>query len=213
MAEETFDSLHDESHRPIKIVVAYPWEKDDDKNVKNPRSDSRWQFLKGKATSEANAVKTLAEKRPGSYKLEIRIERLRGRHGHMLLSSVRERIERADVLLMDIGSMRKGQFNPNVLIEVGIAVGCDHCRQGGLFILKPQKLDIPSDLKGFLFTEYRDENDGIKLIDDTGFRAALRATLSEIGKSRGMLGKAREASVRTDDDEDDSPPSKFGDTT
>jgi len=50
-----------------------------------------------------------------------------------LLSTLRERIERADALVMDLAG-----HNPNVLIEVGMAVALYKGESGALIILKPK---------------------------------------------------------------------------
>jgi hypothetical protein len=50
-----------------------------------------------------------------------------------LLSTLRDRIKRADVLVMDLAG-----HNSNVLIEVGMAVAIHKGESGGLIILKPK---------------------------------------------------------------------------
>ena len=59
-----------------------------------------------------------------------------------LLSTLRERIERADALVMDLAG-----HNPNVLIEVGMAVAMHKGESGALIILKPKNESWPSNLQ------------------------------------------------------------------
>jgi hypothetical protein len=61
---------------------------------------------------------------PDDYKLDIRLYRLRGRQGMHLLSILRDRIERDDALVMDLAG-----HNPNVLLEVGMAVAMKKASQ------------------------------------------------------------------------------------
>jgi len=195
-------AILDNSVQPIRIVVGYPWDKDDDGKVSSPRKGHHWQWLKAKVESEAKAIKTIAEKREGGIPLTIRIERLRGLHGAMLLDNLNARIERADILVMDIGSVSETQFNCNVLIEVGVAIGYGHHRKNNLFILKAQDRSAPSDLNGFLFSEYMQKEDGtLSLCDDPGFRAALRARIFDIAMERGMIGIPKESVVESNGNE------------
>ena len=63
-----------------------------------------------------------------------------------LLSTLRERIERADALVMDLAG-----HNPNVLIEVGMAVAMYKGESGGLIILQPKNQPWPSNLQGMMY--------------------------------------------------------------
>jgi len=190
----------DEATSPITIVVGYAWAKDGDTLIE-PQNDARWKFLKGKIEPEANALRTIVSKRPGRRRLDISIRRLRGRHGDMILNAVRTRIEEADVLLLDIGDLEGKGFNSNVLIEVGVAFGLDHHLQQNLFILKPKDQPLPSDLAGFLVTDYVSSEKQFKLSDDRGFRAALRSSLLRLAEKRGMIGPPSSDSVASEDDE------------
>ena len=66
-----------------------------------------------------------------------------------LLSTLRERIERADALVMDLAG-----HNPNVLIEVGMAVALYKGESGALIILKPKDEPWPSNLQGIVYCNY-----------------------------------------------------------
>jgi len=199
--------------RCIKILVGYEWAKDVtkvvDRRLVSPRVDPRWQFIKGKLLSVTKAVETMASKRsPSTNQLDIRIERLRGSHGQMLLDNLRGRIEAADILVMDIGSADGKSFNSNVLLETGMAVAYGFAALRKPFILKPAGVHAPSDLKGFLFTDYEPANRGdgvIRLLDDAGFRAAVRSTIVSIAFEREMIGQRRQPGTDIEGEGDEDP--------
>jgi hypothetical protein len=87
-----------------------------------------------------------------------------------------------------------------VLVEVGIAIGLGFERRRSLYILKPKGQKSPSDLSGFLFSEYSVDGAGsrnrkLSIIDGNGFHAALRATIFSMAMERGMIGTPRKNSV------------------
>jgi len=98
-----------------------------------------------------------------------------------LLSTLRERIERADALVMDLAG-----HNPNVLIEVGMAVAMNKGESGSLIILKPKNEPWPSNLQGMVYCNY-DKSLRRGLEDQAGFRAALRTRILKVAKDRQML--------------------------
>lgn len=202
-ASEAMLDAADNLGRRITVMVGYSWGKDGEgQRLVLPRNDSRWQVIKKKVESEATAVKTYATKRkPTAHKVEISIERLRGTHGDMLLSNLLGRIQKADILIFDIGSATNDGYNANVLLEVGMALSLERHNQGRLFILKPEALRVPSDLSGFLFTEYVSQGREIKISDDPGFRAAIRSSLMELARLRGMIGDPKSNAVEVESDE------------
>ena len=98
-----------------------------------------------------------------------------------LLSTLRDRIERADVLVMDLAG-----HNSNVLIEVGMAVAMNKGESGGLIILKPKDETWPSNLQGIVYCNY-DKSLRRGLEDQAGFRAALRTRILKVAKDRHMI--------------------------
>jgi predicted nucleotide-binding protein len=105
-----------------------------------------------------------------------------------LLSTLRERIARADALVMDLAG-----HNPNVLIEVGMAVAMHKGESGSLIILKPKNEPWPSNLQGIVYCNY-DKSLRRGLDDQAGFRAALRARILKIAKERRMMGSKADGS-------------------
>jgi predicted nucleotide-binding protein len=80
-----------------------------------------------------------------------------------LLSILRDRIERANALVMDLAG-----HNPNVLLEVGMAVAMKKGESGALIILKPKHEALPSNLQGLVYCSY-DKSLRKGLEDQTGF--------------------------------------------
>jgi hypothetical protein len=145
------------------------------------RQDKRWAFLRDLVKKVIDECQVRVRASPGEYKLDIRLHRLRGRQGMNLLSTLRERIGRADALVMDLAGN-----NPNVLIEVGMAVAMQKGESGGLIILKPKTEPWPSNLQGIVYCNY-DKSLRRGLEDQAGFRAALRARILKVAKERRMI--------------------------
>lgn len=121
----------------------------------------------------------------------------------MLLENLRARIQSADILLFDIGARDGKRFNENVVLEAGMALAFSAVMVKRIFILKPKELALPSDLQGFLVSDYRLEEgeERLRLEDGLGFHAALRSAIRDVAEIRGMAGPA---SKRPDDHEDDA---------
>ena len=98
-----------------------------------------------------------------------------------LLSTLRDRIERADALVMDLAGL-----NPNVLLEVGMAIAMKKSESGALIILKPTHEALPSNLQGLVYCSY-DKSLRKGLEDQPGFRAALRTRILKVAKERQMI--------------------------
>lgn len=187
----------------IRVRIGYPWAKDDDGLVAS-RSDSRLQCIRGWVKSAGDTVKNSITKwRPGSTAFRLDVSRLRATHGQMLLHNLCDRIQSADILLFDIGACDGKRFNENVVLEAGMALAFSTVMAKRIFILKPKKLAHPSDLQGFLVSNYRLEEgvERLELEDGLGFHAALRSAIRDVAEIRGMVGPA---SKRSDDDEDDA---------
>jgi len=168
------------TQKAIEIYVSSPWSKKG-KSTVSVRDDRRWAFLRGLIKKVIDECHSRVRASPGEYKLDIRLHRLRGRQGMNLLSTLCERIERADALVMDLAG-----HNPNVLIEVGIAVAMHKGESGALIILKPKNEPWPSNLQGIVYCNY-DKSLRQGLEDQAGFRAALRTRVLKVAKDRQML--------------------------
>ncbi len=171
--------------KPIEICVSCPWTRRG-KSTVPIRQDKRWAFLRELITKVIDECKRRGETAPGKHKLDIRLYRLRGRQGMHLLSTLRDRIQRADALVVDLAGR-----NPNVLLEVGMAVGTNKGESGALIILKPKNEALPSNLQGIVYCNY-DKSLTKGLEDKAGFRAALRTRILKVAKERQMLSAAAE---------------------
>ena len=192
------DTHTKEDNFPIQIFVSYPWAKDDENNIK-VRTDARWRSLSNLLKKVATEVHNRSKNyNSGERNLDIRVNRLRGRHGQFLLKTLRQRIERGNILIADMGNTQGDGLNPNVLIELGMALGLDKLDSESLYILKPKKVNLPSDLHGIVFSEYDLKDDEIKLTDEVGFNAALRSTLLDLASSKKMIGLKKKAAIEID---------------
>jgi len=191
MSKNTLDPI--DQTRPADIFVAYPWSKDEASAVVAPRADIRWKSIQKQIEGAVAAVEKSAAKRPATRPFNIHVRRLRGRHGQFLLFTLLERLKNAELLVMDIGSSDGDGFNQNVLVELGMAIGLDKLAAVGIFILMPKGLLLPSDLQGFLYSAYELNADGeIKFVDPQGFHAAIRSSIRDIARRKGMLGYSRD---------------------
>jgi hypothetical protein len=194
--------------RYISICVGYPWTKDENLNPVPIRNDPRWRSIRDLTKKAADAAKKIADKTiQAPMKFDARITRLRGAHGQILLQNLINRIHAADIVVMDIGSTDGDGFNSNVLIELGVALAFDSIANKPAFILKPEGHKHPTDLAGFLFTEYRSPSGSgeIKLVDELGFHAALRSKILSLAADRHMIGARKTSSTEVEDDETEGP--------
>ena len=192
----------DKNNSSIQILVSHEWDADDN-GIVSIYQDKKWKRLRKLIKKVTDDVKKRSENRPGDRKIDIQIKRLRGQHGQFILKALLDRIEQGDILIVDIGGERHGEYNPNVLIELGIALGMGKLDSENLFILKPVSLTWPSDLHGILYTDYEVNDDSLKLKDAVGFHAALRGTLMNLTRKKNMLGDVKQATVSIEGEEDE----------
>jgi hypothetical protein len=168
------------AQKAVEIYVSCPWTKKG-KSTVPIRQDKRWAFLRDVVKSVIDECQARVHTYEGKHNLDIRVHRLRGRQGMNLLSTLRERIQRADALVMDLAG-----GNPNVLLEVGMAVAMHKAESGALIILKPKNESWPSNLQGIVYCNY-DKSLRRGLEDQAGFRAALRTRILKVATDKGML--------------------------
>ena len=186
---------------PITIRTAYQW--------KGEKGEERWSFIRDRIDAVIDELKKSKCKKD----LVIHSGRLRARHGASMSSNILQRCKKTDILLFDISDN-----NPNVFIELGMALAFHGISKGNVFLLKEvdpsipddkQDPPVPSDIQGYLITRYtRDENKGSKLRDPQGFRAALKARITDIARQRGMWDVRAEPIVtdsETDPETDPEP--------
>lgn len=157
----------------LNLQYAYAWE------AGQPDDDPKYRFLRGIAKGAAAAVMKMQGTEGGS--IGVNYSRLRARHGALLLDEIRRRIQAADVLLFDLEDQ-----NANVMFELGLALA-DPTSGPTVFILMPERGTAPSDLAGYLFSKYNVTEDyHYKLVEPSGFHAALRSALIDRARRKGV---------------------------
>jgi len=166
-------------NQPIFIRVGYEWDKGEEKNC-------FWDFVRELIKTCVNSInKQQKNKRlPG---ISVYSSRMRAMHGGDLLGAFLERSKRADILIFNITGN-----NPNVLLELGIALGIKGLN-GNVFIMQEVEESnkpispTPSDLNGYFFTRYKkDKKKGLKLIETQAFLAALKSRIKDAARRKGL---------------------------
>ena len=173
----------------IRIAVSYAWPEG-----KTARTDKKWAALRNLLQSVCSEAHKRAVKLDGKSDIRFSVSRLRASHGTLVLGALVERIRSADAYVADVAAEDGDSCNPNVMVEVGLAIASRHGENDTLFLLKPKELSskpekfpFPSNLQGVLWTEYLRKTDDLSLIDLPGFTAALRSRLLRAAIERGLL--------------------------
>lgn len=183
----------------ITVAVGYGWQKFDESEVssKDKKSngyevlyDKFWKSIKSKFKPKCEGIEK-------SLNAKISFKRLRASHGKLVWESILKNINNADVLIFDVAAAPKAKdmpkdwsnikdvilsLNYNVLVEIGVALGLDK----RVVLMCPNHLfdEVPSDLKGYLWTTYTGE------ISKEGFK---RCFCDERGVQNAFMGMLREA--------------------
>ena len=184
----------------IVVRVGYGWQKFDGENCthggREVLYDTFWRTLKKMFQHSCDGF----QNSKNSNGISVSLRRLRASHGHFVWASVEQRIAESDILIFDVADAPKGdisgksgdlaqfikQFNANVLLEIGYAIGC----KKRILLMCPKHLftKVPTDLRGFLWTLYTGHiNDGQltrELVDSFGTINAFRGMLREIASTK-----------------------------
>ena len=187
----------------VTIAVGYGWEKFDaiERSLKDEHSegyevlhDKFWKSIKEKFKGKCETIAgRFKQKFPSAG---ISFKRLRASHGKQVWPSILENLKNADILIFDVVQPPKQAilsdepkdianvfktFNTNVLVEIGVALGLDK----RVVLMCPKHLfkDVPSDLKGYLWTTYTGT------ISKDGF---MRTFCDERGIQNAFMGMVRE---------------------
>ena len=134
-----------ESKLEFKIYGAYPWD------INKSNSLRALSELQKRISTR---IMTL-DKEKISVKLNITYSRLRSTSGTFVFNSIRQRISSADAIIFDITG-----FNPNVMIELGMALEMQLAKESvaKVFLIAESKSFksslLPSDLSGYFLTHY-----------------------------------------------------------
>ena len=185
--------------RGITVAVGYGWQifdesepsnKDKKSNGYEVLYDEFWKSIKSKFKPKCEGIEK-------SLNAKISFKRLRASHGKLVWESILKNINNADVLIFDVAAAPKAKdmpkdwsnikdvilsLNYNVLVEIGVAFGLDK----RVVLMCPNHLfdEVPSDLKGYLWTTYTGE------ISKEGFK---RCFCDERGVQNAFMGMLREA--------------------
>ena len=141
----------DSNKREIVIGIGLPW-------PRTVPSDLR-QCLGEPWTTLRNIVKEGADAGATRSKCEVNVRRIRARAGLTLYDGIRKSIQDSDVLVFDVSAETESSggamtCNPNVLFEMGLALGL-----GKPVILVGSGVEdwrfLPSDLQGMFVARYR----------------------------------------------------------
>lgn len=179
--------------KTIKVSVGYGWQKfdgdDSERLGKDVLYDTFWKSLRA-------LFKPSCDNFQKSKNVSVSLSRLRASHGRLVWPTIERKIAESDLLIFDIvDAPRKDlsgtisdirnvlrHLNLNVLLEVGYALGCGK----RVLLMCPKHLfrQVPSDLKGFLWTLYtgiiQDGTLTRTLVDERGTMNAFRGMLREV---------------------------------
>lgn len=187
---------------PITIRIGYQWA-DRDPQSTGISPAERYKLIKSPIQSVVKEVEARAASKKGTRSLYIQIGRMRARHGSELLPRFRELCEITDIIIFDI----TGE-NPNVMLELGMALSTKCRTPGHVYVFKQGNYNcaqIPSDLRGYFVTCFdivvpKNGPRMFKLQDSSGFRAALRSTIIDLARKREMWA---DRGVTDEEDEND----------
>lgn len=194
----------DEPVLPITAFVAYDWNAT--KDPSGLKNDHGWPFIRDRFKKVFKSV----EKQRGNNRFAYRVQRMRSFQGTMILGAILNRCKAADILAFDISTL-----NPNVMLELGIALGEKGMMSGEVFVFVDSKktlqngspkwtarVTIPSDLTGYLLVYFNQDGPKPEMADGRGFDAAVRFKILEIAAQRGMLVQSS-GDVGYDDTDDE----------
>ena len=193
-----------ENKKRITVAVGYGWQKFEEEDfLSEDMSLSKKMVAKGYEVLHDQFWKSIKEKfitKLGgiskTQNAEISFTRLRASHGKLVWQSILEKIKQADILIFDIAQPPQMKaipesevdikdiirgFNSNVLVEIGVALGLDK----RVVLMCPSHLfdDVPSDLKGYLWTTYTGKISREKFVrtfcDERGIQNAFMSMLRE----------------------------------
>lgn len=166
------------------IAAAYQWQKEGSKNPPNNSEMAIQQII----TQIKNRFKQTAK--GVEYKIDYR--RLRASAGKTMLDSIIKRIEKANVVIIDITHP-----NPNVFLELGIAIYYSTKNSAFSFYLIKEKQegkkptdDLPSDLQGLFITQYTIKGENVSFDDGGSLRMSI---IGDVKEYYNNLGKSTQA--------------------
>ncbi len=202
MKKSSLTNFNNPSLHPIQIRFAYAWNGENGEMLKEKKL--LWALLK-KILKQCCDTINSAQIRKKLPLIPFRVSRMRAIHGDIILNNLLKRCDETNILIFDIT-----ERNPNVMLELGIALGIRNGVTGNIFILTEVDKDekplqkIPSDLQGYLLTYYQTLKHTPSFVDLIGFKSALLARIKDQVRVSGFI--IEEAQFQTDDDEENKSP-------
>jgi hypothetical protein len=155
----------------FKIYGAYHWNNTEDK-----KKNKEFLLVINTLISQ---VKNRLAKNLNENEFEIKYNRLRATAGSFLLDGIVDRIKSSDAIIFDITS-----FNPNVMLELGIALEASRTFSGAkvYVICKGKDFEstkIPSDLYGYFISLYEIKNDSVTFHDNNSLAMRLVSEIAD----------------------------------
>ena len=172
--------------KPISVLVAYDWSSDE-------QGFPVWPFIRNQVKAVLDGIGDSDKNGDSRSGFKFTIGRMRAHHGYDMLAAILRRCEETDIVIFDISSS-----NPNVMVELGIALGSKGTQSGQVFIFqdeaapnaKGERVDfpknVPSDLRGYCITLHKVEGKQRILADPPGFRSAIAFIAKKLARERGI---------------------------
>ncbi len=157
----------------FRITAAYEWPK---RNQKTTDSELAIKKVVDQVKKRFNGN---VHKNGLEYKIDF--NRLRGSAGKSILDSIINRIESANVIIIDIS-----ENNRNVFLELGIALHVIRNKSNSYLYLIKKKVDnkdivteLPGDIQGFFVSEYIVESGKVIFKDKNSLRMSIDSNVKE----------------------------------
>lgn len=170
------------SQNIFTIKGAYEWFDTLEKDSEYSQSNK-----KRKNTKSVDAIKSVIDQVNKRIKtslstnsVKIRYSRLRATAGSFLMDGIRKRIKNSQAVIFDITS-----FNPNVMLELGLALEAAHYLENAAsiyLICEGEKFDhskIPSDLSGYFISFYQLKNRKLVFHDSNSLAMRLVSDIAD----------------------------------
>jgi hypothetical protein len=157
----------------FKIYGGYSWNYGTpNEKIRNSKSPLVFNSLKDQLQNRVNTLFSDGE-------IKVQYNRLRATAGSTVIDGIRNRLETADALIFDITG-----YNPNVLFELGLALGLAKCNDklNVFIIMEGEKFEcanIPSDLLSYFITFYTIKNNKVVFKDNNSLAMRLLSNLSD----------------------------------
>jgi hypothetical protein len=172
--------------KPISVLVAYEWSSDE---LDHPI----WPFIRDHVKRILDGIEGSRSVGNSRSIFKYTIGRMRAHHGADILAAILRRCQETDIIIFDISSR-----NPNVMVELGIALGSKGPQSGQVFVLQDEEAlntkgepvgfpgNVPSDLRGYCITSHKVKGKKRVFVDFQGFRSSIVYIAKKLARERGI---------------------------